>query len=92
MISGYFLFVLLLNLTFYNSKNNSVTSVNYHSSRKMHFSEFFRNKYLTKLISNCSSKISFSLKTFQCETRCFFQIIVDKKTRCVFAMFTFILG
>ena len=44
MISGYFLFVLLLllNLKFYNSKNNSVISVlNYHSPRKMYFSVFF---------------------------------------------------
>ena len=30
MISGYFLFVLLLNLTFYKSKNNSVASTHFY--------------------------------------------------------------
>ena len=37
--------------------------------------------------------MSFSLKTFQCETQLdvFFQIIVNQERGCVFALFTFIL-
>ena len=45
MISGYFLFVLLLNLTFYNSKNNSV----------IHLRAF---SYVTTEVTSCELKMN----------------------------------
>ena len=80
MISGYFFVCVTAKSNILQLDKKLGNFSNYHSSRKMHFSVFFRNKYLTKLFSKCSSKMSFSLKTFQCEIRCFFfQIIVGQK-------------